>query len=77
MSGINLICLSVNTREYLFFQNFVKLNRQRKALYKDGVSRFIFRYYLSRLKNKSMISKTSLRKRKKKREENINEMDKI
>ena len=35
----------------------MKLNRQRKTLYKDGVSRFNFRYYLSCLKNRSFIKR--------------------
>ena len=55
----------------------MKLNRQRKTLYKDGVSRFIFRYYLSCLENKMNDFKNFLRKCKKKRKEDIDEMDEI
>ena len=46
-------------------------------MYKDGVSRFIFRYYLSCLKNKMDDFQKFLKNFKKMREENIDEMDEI
>ena len=56
----------------------MKLSRKRKTLYKGGVSRFIFRNYLSCLQNKMMNdSQNFLRKCKKKREEDIDEMDEV
>ena len=60
-----------------FLQKFEKLNRQRKTLYKDGVSRFIFRYCLSCLKNKIDDFQNFLRKCKKKHEENIDETNEV
>ena len=54
------------------------MNRHRKTLHKDGVSRFNFRYYLSCLENKIDDFQNFLRKcKKKKHDENIFEMDEI
>ena len=56
----------------------MKLNRLRKTLYKDSVSRFIFRYYVSCLQNEMMDDfQNFLMKKKKKCEEDIDEMDEI
>ena len=55
----------------------MKLNRLRKTLYKDSVSRFIFRYYVSCLQNEMMDDFQNFLMKKKKCEEDIDEMDEI
>ena len=45
----------------------MKLNRLRKTLYKDSVSRFIFRYYVSCLQNEMMDDFQNFLMKKKKK----------